>query len=184
MALVLPPAKLFELKMAEELVIEETVDHVSAYSTEGNLNIDEGLFSNETLIALKPTDGNDSDDIRLEISEEVIDESFTDVPHIAQEQEIPASESSSPKLNSKKRKPKNQKSKILKKFKGVGEEDGSCEIDVPRKWERKKVQIKTLEGEFSVTVWATGVKYLIVLFSNIHIHNLKSYFKLMTKQGR
>ena len=151
------PSKLFKFKMAEELVIEETVDHVSAYTTEGNLGIVEGLFSNETLIALKPTDGNNSDDIRLEISEEVIDESFTDVPHIAQEQEIPASESSSPKQNSKKRKSKNQKSKILKKFKGGGEEDGSCEIDVPRKWERKKVQIKTLEGEFSVTVWATGM---------------------------
>jgi len=25
-----------------------------------------------------------------------------------------------------------------------------------RKWERKQVQIKTLEGEFTVTVWATG----------------------------
>lgn len=25
-----------------------------------------------------------------------------------------------------------------------------------RKWEQKQVQIKTLEGEFSVTMWATG----------------------------
>ena len=26
----------------------------------------------------------------------------------------------------------------------------------PRKWEQKQVQIKTLEGEFSVTMWASG----------------------------
>lgn len=25
-----------------------------------------------------------------------------------------------------------------------------------RKWEQKKVQIRTMEGEFSVTMWATG----------------------------
>lgn len=26
----------------------------------------------------------------------------------------------------------------------------------PRKWEQKQVQIRTLEGEFSVTMWASG----------------------------
>lgn len=26
----------------------------------------------------------------------------------------------------------------------------------PKKWEQKRVQIPTLEGEFSVTMWATG----------------------------
>lgn len=26
----------------------------------------------------------------------------------------------------------------------------------PKKWEQKQVQIRTLEGEFSVTMWATG----------------------------
>jgi len=31
-----------------------------------------------------------------------------------------------------------------------------------RKWERKQVQIKTLEGEFTVTVWATGLNIIIV----------------------
>jgi len=36
---------------------------------------------------------------------------------------------------------------------------GECGDVMPRtlrKWERKQVQIKTLEGEFTVTVWATG----------------------------
>jgi predicted site-specific integrase-resolvase len=27
-----------------------------------------------------------------------------------------------------------------------------------RKWEQKQVQIKTLEGEFSVTMWASGAE--------------------------
>jgi len=29
-------------------------------------------------------------------------------------------------------------------------------IGRPRKWEQKQVQIRTLEGEFSVTMWASG----------------------------
>lgn len=33
--------------------------------------------------------------------------------------------------------------------------DGSMDIK-PRKWEQKQVQIKTMEGEFSVTMWASG----------------------------
>ena len=33
-----------------------------------------------------------------------------------------------------------------------------------RKWEQKQVQIKTLEGEFSVTMWASGKYVYVVLF--------------------
>lgn len=33
-----------------------------------------------------------------------------------------------------------------------------------RKWEQKQVQIKTLEGEFSVTMWASG-KFFTILFN-------------------
>jgi len=38
---------------------------------------------------------------------------------------------------------------------GVGD-CGDVGPRTARKWERKQVQIKTLEGEFTVTVWATG----------------------------
>lgn len=37
----------------------------------------------------------------------------------------------------------------------------------PRKWEQKQVQIRTLEGEFSVTMWASGTddgKQIIIIF--------------------
>lgn len=33
----------------------------------------------------------------------------------------------------------------------------------PRKWEQKQVQIKTLEGEFSVTMWASGKPPLTII---------------------
>ena len=31
-----------------------------------------------------------------------------------------------------------------------------------KKWEQKRVNIKTLEGEFSVTMWAQGKRFLFV----------------------
>lgn len=34
--------------------------------------------------------------------------------------------------------------------------------EMGRKWEQKQVQIKTLEGEFSVTMWASG-KFIVLL---------------------
>lgn len=40
------------------------------------------------------------------------------------------------------------------KFRGSELLEG--EVRSPRKWEQKQVQIKTLEGEFSVTMWASG----------------------------
>lgn len=56
-------------------------------------------------------------------------------------------------------------SKIERKFKKVSrfsENDHFMSQDVsftdakPKKWEQKQVQIRTLEGEFSVTMWASG----------------------------
>ena len=34
-----------------------------------------------------------------------------------------------------------------------------------RKWEQKQVQIKTLEGEFSVTMWASGESFYIFILN-------------------
>jgi len=39
---------------------------------------------------------------------------------------------------------------------GGGGDCGDVVTRTVRKWERKQVQIKTLEGEFTVTVWAAG----------------------------
>lgn len=40
--------------------------------------------------------------------------------------------------------------------KRTGKKSGYLTGTEPRKWEQKQVQIKTLEGEFSVTMWASG----------------------------
>lgn len=39
-----------------------------------------------------------------------------------------------------------------------------------KKWEQKQVQIKTLEGEFSVTMWATGILHYFHLFLMHIVH--------------
>ena len=36
-------------------------------------------------------------------------------------------------------------------------EDDAGNIIIGQRWEQKQVQIKTLEGEFSVTMWSSGV---------------------------
>lgn len=143
--------------MAEALV-DDLAGEIECFNeVEEGINIDESLFSGQPLIALQPVIDSNNDDIKIEITEEVIDGSNVEVPHIAQEQEIPTIQTTP---TSKKRKSKSSKTKTVKKSKSNtnGEEEGATEIDVPRKWERKKVQIKTLEGEFSVTVWASEDK--------------------------
>jgi len=44
-------------------------------------------------------------------------------------------------------------------------DSGDVASQAVRKWERKQVQIKTLEGEFTVTVWATGTVLLVVVLN-------------------
>lgn len=39
--------------------------------------------------------------------------------------------------------------------------------EMGRKWEQKQVQIKTLEGEFSVTMWASGKFRVLLEFLNV-----------------
>ena len=41
-----------------------------------------------------------------------------------------------------------------------------------RKWEQKQVQIKTLEGEFSVTMWASGTE------EDGNLHSTSSYSRV------
>jgi len=46
-------------------------------------------------------------------------------------------------------------------------------IGRPRKWEQKQVQIRTLEGEFSVTMWASGTDDGINYY---HYNNIILYY--------
>jgi len=130
------------------------------------IDLDDSLFSNQSLIEVVPpvnTSEIANNEIKVEISEIVVDSSIhQNTPQFAaEEQEVKSSPSTTPAVpkDNKKRKLKcGIKSKITKKIIKPGgtnsDEEGSTEVYVPRKWERKKVQIKTLEGAFSVTVWA------------------------------
>ncbi|XP_066927906.1 transcriptional repressor protein YY1-like [Clytia hemisphaerica] len=146
--------------MAELLLVEETLQSNMLFM-EGDEEIigEEEILSTGPLIALQPSSVDHLIDPNIEVIEEVIDQSYVDdVPVIAQEQEISTDVQPQQQPNNKKRKLKGSKPNFLKKSKGADGEEGTSEIDVPRKWERKKIQIKTLEGEFSVTVWASEDK--------------------------
>lgn len=150
--------------MADVLADEELGGNKLLFMEGDELEIEEDSFPGQPLVALQPVESEEIiDDVKIEVVEEVIGETVVEeVPPIAQEEEISCNVSTSitpTKDLNKKKKAKSTKQKPNKKLKlgnTNGEEDGTSEIDVPRKWERKKVQIKTLEGEFSVTVWASG----------------------------
>ncbi|CAH1738602.1 transcriptional repressor protein YY1-like isoform X1 [Aphis gossypii] len=57
-------------------------------------------------------------------------------------------------------------------------------IGRPRKWEQKQVQIRTLEGEFSVTMWASGTDddYILEEVSNPEPDPDPDYEEYMTEQ--
>lgn len=154
----------------EEIVEESLVCEVPLNTTtEDAIDLNDSFFMNQPLVALQPVMNDADDDLTIEITDEVIDESNYEIPNIAEEQEISSScslissntntaKAVSTKNESKKRKTKGVKQKNSKKSKPItnNEDEVASEIDSPRKWEKKKVQIKTLEGEFSVTVWASG----------------------------
>ena len=140
-----------------EVLVEGNSDNQVALS----LNID-----TQPMIALQPF--VETEELVIQTTEDGLDES-QEVPAVGEEHEI-ASVPSSPK--EKKRKGKSSKGKsgqgsgkkAFKRSLQAADDDGSRnEVDKPRKWERKKVQIKTLEGEFAVTMWASGRPCTIIL---------------------
>ena len=148
----------FETKMADLLVDQE--EEIEASTLDNGDGQDDLDMYRQPMIALQPFPDADCEELIIESTEDVICDSYIEVPHIAEEQEISSHDPSSPKPG-KKRKSKSSKSKSngkKGKLTNTEDDDGTNDmIDVPRKWERKKVQIKTLEGEFSVTMWASGV---------------------------
>ena len=167
----LPPAKSRRImegsKMAEQLpfVVGNEVE-VLVEAPIDNQGIE--VIDTQPMIALQPLAETEPDELIIQTSEEIIDDS-QEVPIIGEEQEI-SSMPTSPK--EKKRKSKSgkgksssgsgKKSSKSKTSQGNEEESVLHELDKPRKWEQKKVQIKTLEGEFSVTMWASGAPYFLL----------------------
>lgn len=95
-------------------------------------------------------------EIDLQEHEEVIDSSGDPLAEVGLDNEIYIESSPGP---SRKRKSQ-QKSRMARVRTSNSDDIISVEnIDSgqkPRRWEQKQVQIKTMEGEFSVTMWASG----------------------------
>ncbi|XP_065662363.1 transcriptional repressor protein YY1 isoform X3 [Hydra vulgaris] len=144
--------------MADDLTIDGVESNSFLSVDEDNLSIIDENFYNQPLIALQPNShlgGNET------VSDGFFEDSLVDIPLVGEGQEISteAAIQQTPEKSGIKRK-NNKKSKPKIKVKNkltttnLDNED-SNDIDVPRKWSRKKVQIKTFEGEFSVIVWAS-----------------------------
>lgn len=111
------------------------------------------------MISLQALDGRD--DIILEPQEEIIDDTgdplsvYDEIP-VPDATDIYVESSPGP---SKRRKNISVKSKGMltsrRDHEMMGLGDMQMEVK-SRKWEQKQVQIKTMEGEFSVTMWASG----------------------------
>lgn len=107
----------------------------------------------QPMIALQPLAEPEREEVVVQTSEVVIDES--------RQHEIL---DSSPPRNKRKSRPG--------RYRGAGkhsrvqgtrvrggkreEQDGDDDQKCARKWEQRQVQIKTLDGEFSVVMWASG----------------------------
>lgn len=103
----------------------------------------------------------------LEAQEEIIDDSgdplnLYDVP-VPDASDIYIE--SSPGPSKRKKNPMKSRGIFSRRDNEMMLGDMHMEQAKPRKWEQKQVQIKTMEGEFSVTMWASGTsdgKYLRV----------------------
>jgi transcription factor YY len=112
----------------------------------------------QPMIALQPLPEPAHEEIVLQTTEEVVGDHLVYGDHIpvpAPEIEISTEEfipTSSKKGKGGKK--KGGKGKVIAPF---GFSDIAFDTaSASRKWEQKQVQIKTLEGEFSVTMWASG----------------------------
>ena len=116
----------------------------------------------QPMIALQPLPEPASEEIVLQTSEEVVGADslvYVDtIPVPAPEVEI-STEDESPrrgKGGKKKGRGRNVTELVVDSESDISLTDGQT-----RKWEQKQVQIKTLDGEFSVTMWATGNEFII-----------------------
>ena len=160
-------------KMADDLTIDGLESNSFLSVDEDNLSIIDGSFYSQPLIALQPNShlgGNET------VSDGFFEDSLVDIPLVGEEQEISteaAIQQTPEKSGNKRKKNKNLKPKIKPKNKSTtanSDIDDANEVDVPRKWSRKKVQIKTFEGEFSVIVWASGIYWAVFQFLYVCTH--------------
>ncbi len=138
-------------EIAEEVTVEQIPVEMPIETVETEETIEV-----QPMIALQPLPEPASEEIVLQTSEEVVSDAdlvYVDtIPVPAPEIEISTEDESPRKGRGKKKGRSRQVADIVVD----SESDISFSDGHPRKWEQKQVNIKTMEGEFSVTMWATG----------------------------
>ncbi|XP_013780586.1 transcriptional repressor protein YY1-like isoform X1 [Limulus polyphemus] len=135
----------------QEVEIEAIPVEIPVETVETTVETVEG----QPMIALQPLPEPGREEIILQTQEEIVGGVDTDADTLAGYDQIPVPASDvlieSPSTSGK-------RGKKGKKLGGRGKgNELMFETDrSTRKWEQKQVQIKTLEGEFSVTMWASG----------------------------
>ncbi|KAL3873533.1 hypothetical protein ACJMK2_036634 [Sinanodonta woodiana] len=164
---IVPPAMFSAIhagfNMASVIGSEVEIQEVEVESVPVDLPIETVETSDDTvevqpMIALQPLPEAAQEEIVLQTREEVVGDPnlvYDTIPVPAPEIEI-STEDIIPSRKGKGGKKKGNKSNRILSPSGLVPE---LSLDTPtstKKWEQKQVQIKTLEGEFSVTMWATG----------------------------
>ena len=158
-------------KMASVIGSEVEIQEVEVESLPVEMPIETVETSEEVsvqpMIALQPLPDSVGEEIVLQTREEVVGDPnliYTDtIPVPAPEIEI-STEEVIPNRKGKGGKRKG-KSRNIVQTSGLGVNDLALGETSVKKWEQKQVQIKTLEGEFSVTMWASG-EFIVYIFIN------------------
>ena len=163
--------------VGSEVEIQD-VQEVEVETIGVEMPLDTEITTDETIevqpmIALQPLPEAVHEEIVLQTREEVVgdpnlvyvDADSLGIPVPAPEIEIATEETITLTKKGKGSKKRGGKGKGLGNPALVGGEL-TFDSSTTRKWEQKQVQIKTLEGEFSVTMWASG-KWLHSFLDNV-----------------
>lgn len=134
----------------QEIEIESIPVEIPCETVETTIECVDG----QPMIALQPLPDPGRDEIILQTQEEIVGTvdplSVYDQIPVPTESDIYAESSPGPSRRGHK------KPKKGGRFRGNEQYIGEMAETKTRKWEQKQVQIRTLEGEFSVTMWASG----------------------------
>lgn len=115
----------------------------------------EDCVDGHPIISLQSLPRADSQDLILHSQEDIIVDVGDSEVYSAYSMDVPHQELLETGPSTSKRSRKKRLGKV--KIEHDNESELSYEIErCARRWEQKQVQIKTLEGEFSVTMWASG----------------------------
>lgn len=143
---------LIEVQLSTEGLSVVDIDEISVEMPVETVETTVDCVDGHPVISLQSLSRADSQDLIMHSQEDIIvDVGDSEVYSAYTSMTVPHQElvETGPSTSKRSKKKKLAKVKI--------ENELSYEIErSPRRWEQKQVQIKTLEGEFSVTMWASG----------------------------